>query len=30
MPSDLAMLALTAAWLLLFLGLIWVCRRLAQ
>jgi hypothetical protein len=30
MPSDLAMLALIAIWLVAFLGFIWVCQRLAR
>jgi hypothetical protein len=30
MLFDLAMIALMAAWLLFFLGLIWFCERLAR
>jgi hypothetical protein len=30
MLFDLAMIGLMAAWLLLFLGLIWFCERLAR
>jgi len=30
MLFDLAMLALMGAWLLFFLGLIWLCDRLAR
>jgi hypothetical protein len=30
MLSDLAMIALMATWLLGFMGLIWLCDRLAQ
>ena len=30
MLFDLAMIALMAAWLLFFLGLIWCCERLAR
>jgi hypothetical protein len=30
MLSDLAMIALMAAWLLGFMGLVWLCDRLAR
>jgi hypothetical protein len=30
MLSDLVMIALMAAWLLGFMGLVWLCDRLAQ
>jgi hypothetical protein len=30
MPSDLAVIALMAAWLLGFMGLVWLCDRLAR
>jgi hypothetical protein len=30
MLSDLALIALMAAWLLGFMGLIWLCDRLAR
>jgi hypothetical protein len=30
MLFDLAMIALMAAWLLFFMGLIWLCQRLAK
>jgi hypothetical protein len=30
MLSDLAIIALMAAWLLGFLGLVWLCDRLAR
>jgi hypothetical protein len=30
MLTDLAMIALMAAWLLGFMGLIWLCDRLAR
>jgi hypothetical protein len=30
MLSDLAIVALMAAWLLAFMGLVWLCDRLAR
>jgi hypothetical protein len=30
MLSDLALIALMAAWLLFFMGMIWLCDRLAR
>jgi hypothetical protein len=30
MLFDLAMIALMAVWLLFFIGLIWLCQRLAR
>lgn len=30
MLFDLAMIALMAAWLLFFMGLIWLCQKLAK